>query len=183
MERQPSFHWGRAVLTNTCLSSVPLYMLSFLEAPKGVVKRLDYFRARLLWQEQQGRRKYHLVNWPNVCLPKDCGGLGILDLTAMNQSLLCKWLWKLENSVGTCQELLSRSTCRKEPCHNKQKETVVLTSGRVYWESTISSNSILSERLGMVLRLNSGKILAGQGDFGSPIPQVIQDHLLQACDS
>jgi hypothetical protein len=53
-----------------------------------------------LWQEEQGIRKYHLVNWETVCTPKDLGGLGVLNLELMNISLLCKWLWKLENEEG-----------------------------------------------------------------------------------
>lgn len=102
------------VLINTCLSSVSLYMLSFLEPPKGVMKRLNYFRARLLWQEHQESRKYHLVNWPSILMPKECGGLGILDLTVMNQILLCKWSWKLENTQETWQELLSKKYLQKK---------------------------------------------------------------------
>jgi hypothetical protein len=31
----------------------------------------------------------------------------VLDLTNMNKSLLCKWLWKLENSEGTAKPCLS----------------------------------------------------------------------------
>lgn len=30
------------------------------------------------------RIKYHLVNWPSVCTPKDLGGLGVIDLDLMN---------------------------------------------------------------------------------------------------
>lgn len=59
---------GRTTLLNSCLSSIPFYMLSFYKLPKGVEKRLDYFRSRLLWQEDQGTRKYHLVN----CLLSAC---------------------------------------------------------------------------------------------------------------
>ena len=62
---------GRLVLLNSSLSSVPMYMLSFYELPKGVKDRMDYFRKRFLWQEDQGIRKYHLVNWPLVCSPRD----------------------------------------------------------------------------------------------------------------
>ncbi|XP_024311805.1 uncharacterized protein LOC112269369, partial [Brachypodium distachyon] len=50
---------GRTVLINSCMSSVPLYMLSFLEA-KEVIKRIDHSRKRMLWQEHQGKKKYHL---------------------------------------------------------------------------------------------------------------------------
>lgn len=42
----------------------------------------------MLWQEVVGIKKYHLVSWPLVCQPKDQGGLGILDLEAMNKCLL-----------------------------------------------------------------------------------------------
>lgn len=105
---------GRTVLLNACLSSVPFYMLSFYRLPKGVCKRLDYFRSRLLWQEDQGTRKYHLVNWQAVCTPKELGGLGVLDLDMMNVSLLCKWLWKLENTDGAWQRILRKKYLQKQ---------------------------------------------------------------------
>jgi hypothetical protein len=37
---------GRLVLLNSVLSSLPMFMLSFFELPKGVLKKLDYFRLR-----------------------------------------------------------------------------------------------------------------------------------------
>lgn len=48
--------------------------------------------ATLLWQESEGMRKYHLINWPSVCMPKDRGGLGVVDLDVMNICFLGKWL-------------------------------------------------------------------------------------------
>lgn len=52
----------RVTLVNSCLSSIPLFMLSFLEAPKGVIKNMNASRARMVWQETQEKTKYHLVN-------------------------------------------------------------------------------------------------------------------------
>jgi hypothetical protein len=95
-------------LFNACLTSICLYMISFLESPKGFINKADLHRKRMLWQEIDDKKRYHLVNWHTVCLPKDRGGLGVLDLTTMNKSLLCKWLWKLENTQGTWQTMLSR---------------------------------------------------------------------------
>lgn len=88
---------GRVILINASMSSVPFYMLSFLKVPKGVLKRWDYHRARMMWQETAGKKKYHPVNWPTVCLPKDSGGLGILDLADMNRSLFANGSgnWKI----------------------------------------------------------------------------------------
>jgi hypothetical protein len=82
----------RLTLVNACLSSITLYMLSFLEAPKDFLKKADIIRKRMIWQEMEDKKKYHLMKWDTVCLPKDCGGLGVLDLAIMNKSLLCKWL-------------------------------------------------------------------------------------------
>jgi hypothetical protein len=104
---------GRLILTNTSLTNVPLYMLSLYMASKMVLKRMDYFSARLLWQDSEEDRKYHLVNWPDICRPKDQGGLGVLDLEVMNSCLLSKWFWRLENSTGSWQQIIEKKNTSK----------------------------------------------------------------------
>lgn len=39
-------------------------------------------------------------------LPKEQGGLGILDLDTVNIALLGKWLWRLETEEGSWQDLI-----------------------------------------------------------------------------
>lgn len=97
---------GRLVLINSSLTNVPLYMISFYSLPVGVRERIDYFRRRFLWQEDQGIRKYHLVNWQEICTPRDQGGLGVLNLDIMNKAMLGKWLWNLETEKGWWQDIL-----------------------------------------------------------------------------
>jgi hypothetical protein len=91
----------RVIHVNACLSSISLYMLSFLETPKGFIKKAGTYRKRMVWHKIDGKKRYHLVNCHTLCLPKDCGGLGVLDLTTMNKSILRKWLWKMERIEGT----------------------------------------------------------------------------------
>jgi hypothetical protein len=43
----------RLVLTNSVLTSLHMFMLSFLEIPKGVRKRLDFFRSRFFLVERR----------------------------------------------------------------------------------------------------------------------------------
>ena len=52
---------SRLTLINSVLSSLPMYMMSFFEIPKGVLKKLDYFRSRFYWQGDESRRKYRLA--------------------------------------------------------------------------------------------------------------------------
>jgi hypothetical protein len=96
----------RLILINSVLTSLPMFMLSFLEIPIGVRKRLDYYRSRFFWQSDGHKRKYRLTKWNIICRPKDQGGLGIEVLEVKNKCLLSKWLFKLLNEEGVWQELL-----------------------------------------------------------------------------
>ena len=44
---------GRLVLLNSVLSSFPIFMISFFEVSKEVIKKLDYFCSRFYWQNDQ----------------------------------------------------------------------------------------------------------------------------------
>jgi hypothetical protein len=83
-----------------------MFMLSFFEIPKGVRKRLDFYRSRFFWQNDQLKRKYRLTKWNIICRPKEQGGLGVEVLELKNRCLLSKWLYKLLNEEGVWQELL-----------------------------------------------------------------------------
>jgi hypothetical protein len=91
---------GRLTVIRSVLSSLPMYMMSFFLLPKGVCRKLDYYRLRFFWQGNDNKRKYRLVKWDILCQPKDQGGLEILELNTMNTALLSKWMYKLLTSDG-----------------------------------------------------------------------------------
>ena len=99
---------GILVLINLVLTNMVLYMISFFQLPKGVLKRLDYFRSRFFWQGDSEKKKYRLTKWSVVCRPKDQGGLGVHDLEVKNRALLGKWLFKLLSEEGIWQTLVRR---------------------------------------------------------------------------
>jgi hypothetical protein len=90
-------------------------MLSMYSAPEGVINKMDIYRKRLLWQGGNTSRKFHLANWNIVCLPKDQGGLGVIDLRCMNFSLLAKWIWRLESTEGLWQQIVRRKYIKGNP--------------------------------------------------------------------
>ena len=96
----------RLVLVNSVLTSLPMFMLSFLEIPKEVRNRLDVYRSRFFWQSDENKRKYRLTQWNIICRPKDQEGLGVEVLELKNKCLLSKWLFKLLHEEGVWQELL-----------------------------------------------------------------------------
>ncbi|GAU48580.1 hypothetical protein TSUD_369510 [Trifolium subterraneum] len=91
---------GRVTLINSVLSSLPLYFFSFFKAPKGVINELIKIQRNFLWGGGLEVKKLCWVSWVNFCLPKDKGGLGVKDLELFNQSLLCKWKWRLLVDTG-----------------------------------------------------------------------------------
>jgi hypothetical protein len=57
----------RLVLINSVLTSLPMFLLSFFEIPKGVRRRLDYYRSRFFWQSDELKKKYRLTRWNIIC--------------------------------------------------------------------------------------------------------------------
>lgn len=112
---------GRLVLINSVLSSLPMFMLSFFEIPKGVLEKIDCYRSRFYWQNDQHKKKYRLAKWTVMCQPKIQGGLGIPNLEIQNKCLLSKWLFKLLNEDGLWQELIRNKYLKEKPLGCCQK--------------------------------------------------------------
>ena len=47
---------GRLAMINSVLSSLPMFMLFFFEVPRGVLKKLDYFRSRFFGRTTNTRK-------------------------------------------------------------------------------------------------------------------------------
>jgi hypothetical protein len=65
--------------------------------PVKIKKNLDSIRCHFLWQDTSTKKRFALIKWTKICMPRQFGGLGILDLHCMNISLLLKWWWKLKD--------------------------------------------------------------------------------------
>jgi hypothetical protein len=86
---------GRACLTKVVLTSQPVYLLTVVKPPKEVLKDIDKIRRRFLWAGDKalsgGKCK---VNWTKTSLPRDLGGLGLLNLEKFARAFRLRWLWQ-----------------------------------------------------------------------------------------
>ncbi|KAL0283221.1 UNVERIFIED_CONTAM: hypothetical protein Sradi_7236400 [Sesamum radiatum] len=97
-----SVTWGcRLFLLSLQLLTVNLYSRKLMNEFRAggptnyrIITVLEKKLRRFLWQGTTGAG-FAKVSWHAVCLPKDCGGLGIPNLLALNQSLMCKHLWDI----------------------------------------------------------------------------------------
>ncbi|KAL9671780.1 hypothetical protein QQ045_009353 [Rhodiola kirilowii] len=89
---------GRATLISSVLGSVSIHTLSILPVPKVVIKGIERLMRNFLW-DRGGSAKHHWVNWDQVCMPKDEGGLGIRKLSDVKKCLFNKLAWRfLQNN-------------------------------------------------------------------------------------
>jgi hypothetical protein len=81
---------GKCQLVKSCLQNVPLYALSLFNILSKYAEKMERIQWDFLWTGHEGRKRYPLVAWDNVCLPKCNGGLGIRKLSHVNKALLAK---------------------------------------------------------------------------------------------
>jgi hypothetical protein len=83
---------GRLELTNSCLSSLPMFAMGLYLLYDATHGAMNTARARFFWEGVGNKRKYHMVDWATVCKPKAYGGLGILNTKSMNIAFILKWI-------------------------------------------------------------------------------------------
>ncbi|BAS81596.1 Os02g0818601 [Oryza sativa Japonica Group] len=80
-------------MVNAVLSSIPIYLLMAINAPKWVIKGIDKIRRSFLWAgKASANGGVCWVAWARVCSPKEYGGLGIPDLERLGIALRSRWL-------------------------------------------------------------------------------------------
>jgi hypothetical protein len=98
---------SRLVLIKSCLTSIPVYLLSFMKFPKWAIKLLESQMAHYLWNDGENSHKYHLASWKYVTMKKEYGGLGIPDLRELNLFLLRSWIKRYSVDKGKNLEPIS----------------------------------------------------------------------------
>lgn len=108
---------GRITLVRSVLNSLPIYYMQTSLIPNQVCNELDKIARDFTWGSSRERRKVSLVAWEKLCLPTQCGGLGLKYTRRMNEALLMKLGWELT----TCTDKLWVQVLRdKYKCgHNK----------------------------------------------------------------
>lgn len=78
---------------------MPTHWLHIHKAPKAIINTLERIKREFFWNDGrntgQGQKKLHWASWNKIVMPKDMGGLGLVDLEKKNLALLTKWWWHL----------------------------------------------------------------------------------------
>jgi len=87
-------------MLNLAITPITTYALCIFKLPKGVIENIDHAQKQCLWHGNSEQKKGgNLVAWQTVQMPKDKGGLGVINLRLRNDALLLKHLDKFYNKV------------------------------------------------------------------------------------
>jgi hypothetical protein len=59
---------SRLTLIQSCLASVPVYLLSFIKFPKWAIRLLKTQMAHCLWNNSEECHRYHIANWKHMTI-------------------------------------------------------------------------------------------------------------------
>ncbi|KAE8789928.1 retrotransposon unclassified [Hordeum vulgare] len=122
---------SKTVLISSNLASLPMYMMEMYILSEGVHSTFDKELARFFWQAGDGRPKYHMMKWADICLPKDRGGLGIPASRRMNVAIMLRCAWRiLQGDGGLWLQLIEAKYLRGRPLLACSHST-----GSLFWKS------------------------------------------------
>jgi hypothetical protein len=125
---------AKRILIQTCLASIPIYLLSFFKFPKWALQLINTQLAKCLWNDEEGHKKIHLANWPSICMKKEYGGLGIPNMQDHNLCLIGSWIRRYINGEGSLwKKVVDAKYNTKKPnilcCHD--------THPSVFWKGVM----------------------------------------------
>ncbi|KAJ4818941.1 RNA-directed DNA polymerase (reverse transcriptase)-related family protein [Rhynchospora pubera] len=133
---------GRLTLVCSVLSSIPIFFMSVFRLPSWVINSIDKLRRSFLWGHfGTSNRGLNLLAWDRVCMPKNLGGFGVLNLRLLNTSLLLRWLWRLFDKPSSQWSTIVNSVIATR---NQQAPLSWTTYGSFFWKDLLELRHIFS---------------------------------------
>ena len=89
---------GRVQLIRSVIQSMLLHSILIYSWPVALIKDLERWMRNFIWSGDVNKRKLVSVAWHKVCSPQKEGGLGIRDLSKINEAANLKLCWELNQS-------------------------------------------------------------------------------------
>jgi len=134
---------SRIVLIKAVLHSMPLYLFSILAAPKWVLKEIKNLQRNFLWGGCGENRKWALIKWDKVCLPKKAGGIGLRDPENSNKAMGGKIWWRWLAHPNTPWASLWTSKYANNCPMEERIRMTEMSTGSVIWNSAIQHRNLI----------------------------------------
>ncbi|KAF3784052.1 retrotransposable element ORF2 protein [Nymphaea thermarum] len=104
--KQKCLSFGRLSLIKHVLSMVPAYWSLVVKLPATTCKLLNKMAAEFLWGDSTDHKNHHRIKWATLCIPKLEGGVGLRDLSEINQVNLAYLVYHMSQQSSPWAELV-----------------------------------------------------------------------------
>ena len=126
----------RATLIKSVLPPMPFYTFACFSVLESICDKRDATIRNFQWGHDSGTRKVHLVGWDKICKAKEKGGLGFKKFSTLNQAMLAKQYWRIQNRP---ESLLLRTYRAKYFPRNSLKDYKPKPQNSWTWRSITKS--------------------------------------------
>ena len=159
------------ILINSSLSSLLLFLMCFYNLHETLHHKIAKVQSRFYWAGDNNKQKYHMVSWPDICKPREQGGLGIMCSKRMNIALLSRCLWCIsQGHGGLWLDIIRNKYLRRQPLAFCQR-----SGGSQFWQSIVQLLLVLCIRTS--ISVGSGALTlfwfdrwAGDAPFAARFP-------------
>lgn len=81
-------HARKEILIKTVAQVVPTYIMSIFKLPNTLCDEMTAMVRRFWWGQANVKNKMTWLSWDKMCLPKEEGGFGFLDLKGLQFSTI-----------------------------------------------------------------------------------------------
>ncbi|XP_061354895.1 uncharacterized protein LOC133299454 [Gastrolobium bilobum] len=123
----------------------------------------EKLQRNFIWGDSESKRRAHYVAWDHLCYPKDCGGLGIINLRIQNEAFMQKIAWQIANDQKSLwvQVLLVKYGRKKNP----KRSMIAKRSDSTLWKNICTAREKMAQHTEWVIG-NGKDTLFWQDELG-----------------
>eukprot|EP00253_Pinus_taeda_P008403 PITA_08403 len=150
--------FNRLNLIKSVLLAISVFWATLTWVPKGILEKIRRICNRFLWAGSKEDSVLPWVAWEKVARPKEWGGWGIKDLTALGPSLAAKLGWRIIKMENLWTKVVKRKYIDPVPLEewirnpNKKGGNV-----SVVWKATIEAFKVIEQ--GLAWKVGNGENL------------------------
>ena len=149
-------------LVKSILQNLPIYALSLFTIPVKYAERMEKIQRDFLWKGAERNKRYPLVAWDKVCLPKKNGVLGIKKLIHLNKALMAKQIWRIFSSTGEWRDTVVNKYI-KRPSIQFTLFSEDIPRGSAIWNGFLKARDLANYKVSW--KLGNGEVILFWSDY------------------
>ena len=143
---------GKVTLLSSSAQTLPTFWMNLFLIPVTMCEEIERKMNAFLWGNGANSRGVKWMLWNKVCVPKNCGGLGLRELRKFNLSMMAKQGWRL---LKESNPLVSAVMKARYYPNSSFLDAEVGSNPSYFWRSILASMDVI--KAGARRRIRNGR--------------------------